>query len=361
MAPLIGQQMRELSLDYSSEIDTVDEETWYRLLREFDDANIYQTWAYGEVRSGRPNISHLVLKEQGRVVAIAQSRIAKVPFIGAGMAYVMRGPLWHPQGTHTDAETFRQVVRALRNEYVCKRRLLLRVYPNLFEEDSHDFSPILKAEGFGRSGEERRPKTILMDLDRSLEELRRGLRPHWQRELKVAEKQTMEIAEGHEDNLIERFITIYREMVTRKEFREPNDIDEFRVIQQRLPEEFKMKIMLCGYGESVCAGAICSAIGGTALYLFGATSNTGMKSRGSYLLQWKLIEWLKQHQVPHYDLNGINQEKNPGTYKFKSDLGGDKGREVRFSGQFDSCESMVSLVCIRAAEKLRSVLRSGRQ
>lgn len=348
--------MRELDQRYTTESDTIDEQTWYKLLGTFDDANIYQTWAYGEVRSGRKNISHLVLRKQGQVVAIAQARIRRVPLIGAGIAYVMWGPLWRPSGGCHDVEVFRQVIRALRNEYVCNRGLLLRVYPGLFEQDSHGVLSILQEEGFARAGETGRSMTLVMDLDRSLLELRSGLRPHWQRELKVADKQKMEIIEGYDDELIGRFIMMYREMVARKQFREPNNIEEFRAVQQRLPQEYKMRVMLCGDGKEDFAGSICSAIGKTALYLFGVTSNRGMKTRGSYLLQWKLLEWLKDHGIPHYDLNGINPEKNPGTYKFKSDMGGDKGRVVRFLGQFDSCQSMVSRVCVKVAEKLKAVL-----
>ena len=132
--------MRELSPGYSLEVDTVDEETWYGLLRQFEDANIYQTWAYGLVRNGRQNISHVVLKAGSSVVAIAQCRIAKAPFIGAGIAYVMWGPLWRPHEACAEPEVFRQAIRALRNEYVCKRGLLLRLNPVLFEDDSllHD-------------------------------------------------------------------------------------------------------------------------------------------------------------------------------------------------------------------------------
>ena len=143
-----------------------------------------------------------------------------------------------------------------------------------------------------------------------------------------------------------------------KKFREPNDIQEFREIQRRLPVEFKMKILLCRSPEGLCAGVIASRIGGTAVYLFGATSSTGMKSRGSYMLQWRLIEWLKETGAPRYDLNGINPEANPGTYKFKRDLAGEKGREVRFLGRFEACENMVSFACVSIGERLRAIGRS---
>ena len=349
--------MRGLDVAYSSEVDTLDDEMWYRLLGQFEDANIYQTWAYGLVRNGRQNISHLVLKDQDRVVAIAQCRIMKAPIIGAGIAYVMWGPLWRTRGGQTNVEVFRQAIRALRNEYALRRGLLLRIYPCCFEDEARYFMPILNEEGFGRVNDDKSARTILMDVTPSLDDLRKRLRPHWQRELKVAEKHKLEILEGVHDELFEQFIVMYKEMVARKKFLEPNDISEFRTIQSLLPDDFKMRIMLCRSSEGICAGLISSAIGGTAIYLFGATSGAGMKSRGSYLLQWKFIDWLQQQFVPQYDLNGINPETNAGTYKFKNDLAGEHGKDVRFLGRFESCESVVSYACANVGERLRSLGR----
>jgi lipid II:glycine glycyltransferase (peptidoglycan interpeptide bridge formation enzyme) len=181
---------------------------------------------------------------------------------------------------------------------------------------------------------------------------------HWQRELKAAEKRNLTVTEGSDDSLFETFITMYKEMVSRKKFVEPNDINQFRMIQRRLPEPLKMKIMLCSSGEGMCSGAICSAIGKTAMYLFGATSDVGIKSKGSYLLQWRLIDQLKRDGIAVYDLNGVNPEANPGTYKFKNDLAGKNGREVRYLGRFDSHGTLVSRLFVQGADVLRAKHRS---
>ena len=86
--------MRALDRGYTSSVDTVDEATWYRILGDFDDANIFQTWAYGVVTSGRRNLSHLLLKEAGNIVSVAQARIVRVPLTHVGIAYIRWGPLW---------------------------------------------------------------------------------------------------------------------------------------------------------------------------------------------------------------------------------------------------------------------------
>ena len=271
------RKIRELSAGHTSEVDTVSEQDWYRLLEDFHDANIYQTWSYASVICGRRNMSHLVLKRNGNIVAIAQVRISKLPVVNLGIAYVHWGPLWR-RGTDTDPDIFRQAVRALRNEFVGKRGLALRIFPGDFDDESHSVSAILAEEGFSSLGDDMRGRTILMDLHPSLTDLRGGMKSHWKRELKVAERNSNEVIEGSGDELFAGFIAIYREMVSRKKFVEPNDIDQFRLIQTRLPEKFKMKIMLAKSGEEVCSGLICSAIGNTAVYLFGATSNAGMRS-----------------------------------------------------------------------------------
>ena len=121
MLALIESKMRQLRSGYASEVDAVDEQAWYQILEQFEDANIHQSWSYDEVRCGRENISHLLLKKKGDIVAVAQSRIVKLPFIQAGIAYVRWGPLWRRRATEPDVDTFRQAIRALRNEFVCKR------------------------------------------------------------------------------------------------------------------------------------------------------------------------------------------------------------------------------------------------
>ena len=336
----------------------MDEHAWCRTLQEFDDANLYQTWSYETVRSGRPNVSHLVLKEEGEIVAVAQARIVRLAIIGVGIAYVRWGPLWRRRDAETNVERFRQAIRALRNEYACRRGLVLRLYPVLFDEDAPCFLRVLEEEGFSWLAKERRNRTILIDLRRPLGGLREGLRPHWHRHLKAAERNGLEVVEGSQDELFETFLKIYREMVSRKRFVGPENVDEFRVIQRRLPEQSKMRIMLCKSDGTVCAGLVCAALGKTAVYLLGATSNEGMKSGGSYLLHWKLIEWLKDQGFARYDLHGIDPLKNPGGYRFKNDLCGENGKEVAFLGRFDSSANALSSSCVACGETLRTIYRT---
>lgn len=348
---------RKLGSGYDARVDSIDELSWYRLIEQFSDVNIFQAWAYDELRAGRGNISHLVLTREGELVAAAQARLVTLPFISFGVAFVRWGPLWHRADQVVDLEVLRQAVRALRNEYVCRRGLVLRIQPYAFKDDSADLVEVLEEEGLSSRGELPGGRTLVLDLSAELNTLRERVRPHWLRELKVAEKRNLDIVEGSDPQLFDSFLAMHAEMAARKGLTEPADLRTFRLAQERLPGWLKMRVMIGKTAGELSAGLVCSAIGQTAIYLFGATTNAGLKSRGSYLLQWKLIEWLKQNDVLNYDLNGINPETNAGTYKFKADLCGENGRDVVFVGQFDSYRGIASRACLRSFEALRGAYR----
>lgn len=127
-------------------------------------------------------------------------------------------------------------------------------------------------------------------------------------------------------------------MAQRKKFTNIVDISNWVNIQEKLPGQYKTKVMISFSDGVPGAGAVCSAIGNTGIYLFGATNEVGMKDHGSYLIQWKMIEWMKEIGCKKYDLHGINKFTNPGTYSFKKGLTGKNGREYQFLGEYDACD-----------------------
>ena len=355
------RNIQPLAVGYSSEVDRTDERIWDQLVQRFEDGNINQTWAYAAVVAGRRNMSHLVLKLNGDVIAIAEARIKKLPVIGLGIAYVGWGPLWKRVGAEADIENFRQAVRALRNEYVCKRGLNLRLFPMAFEDDPLPMSAILAEEGFSPIGKETGDRTILMDLTPSLEILREGMARNWKRSLKHAENCGLEVIEGSNEELVNEFVKIYNEMVSRKMFVESNTFSYFKQLQAQMPEQLKMKIMLCRSSEGICAGLVWSVIGNMGIELLAATGNISTESCASHLLRWKLVEELKRQGILIYNLNGINPAKNPGTYRFKSELAGKHKRDVFYLGKFDVISGSFSYLLIQLGETLRTGSRELRQ
>lgn len=355
-----GGGPRPLDPGYTSEVDTLDGRSWEQALLRFDDANIYQTWSYTQVTSGSRRMSHLVLRRNGDIVALTQVRISRLPLLNAGIAYVRWGPLWCRHGLPLSADTFRQAIRALRNEFVCKRGWALRLFPLLFADESSQLAELLIEEGFSSLGAGPTDRTLRMDLRPPLAQLRAGMGRNWRRNLKEAEAKGMAIVEGSADHLFAAFIDIYRELIARKGFTQPNSISLYRAMQASLPDELKMKIMLCRDDSGICAGLIWSAIGKTGIELFAATTTRALANKGSYLLRWKLVETLKGNGHPFYDLNGINPDRNPGGYKFKRELGGKNAADLCFLGRFDAGRRRGSLLPLRVADLAKTAMTVGR-
>ena len=118
-----------------------------------------------------------------------------------------------------------------------------------------------------------------------------------------------------------------------------------------------MQVLICEQNEKPIAGLVASAMGDSAVYLLGATSDDGLNAKGSYLLQWTLIQRLKENGVRWYDLGGIDPERNPGVYHFKR---GFSGADVCQLTPLVACENMFSSAVVKAGRAVDRVVRSFR-
>ena len=322
---------------YIVEIDGANDARWTEVIAQFDDAVLYQTQAFGAARRGTANLSHLVLKRGTEILACCQVSLHRAPWVNAGIADVTWGPLWRRKGGQPDPDVLLQLIRELKLEYGIKRRCLLRIWPAATGENKEVMTRILDGEGFGRQSSGTPYRTLLVDISPPLEALRSNLLQKWRNCLNKAERNGLNVIEGTSDELYGMFLTLADEMLDRKGFTSGVDYREYRRIQQNLPVPHKMDIMVCTVqGEPVCA-SIYSAMGDTGIYLLGATGRKALGLNGAYLLQWRMIERLKERGARYYDLGGIDPEHNPGVYKFKLGVAGRDGRDEEFPGEFHGC------------------------
>jgi hypothetical protein len=345
--------MKELDAEYSVSLNFFDKHSWHKIMNCFQDANLYQIPSYDTVRYGQTGVAHITLKKANTVVAAAQVRIMQ-PIFKIGIAYVLWGPVWRRLDVPEDVQVFRQAIRALRNEFSLRRGLVLRIYPLAFYGKDDDLKQILTDEGFSFHDDGKSHRTLIMNLEPSLQEIRAGLDQKWRNCLNRAIKNGLEIIQGEDEILFQEVTKIYLEMVRRKGLVDLSDIGHLIKVQRDLPPELKLKVILCRLNGEICAGAIFSAIGTTAVYLVGASSNAGLKSNGSYMVQWAFVEWIKEKGLRYYNLNGINPETNPGTYHFKRGLAGKKGIDVELLGKYQVADNRLSSYVINGGEWLMS-------
>jgi Acetyltransferase (GNAT) domain len=339
------------------EVDRANPAEWSQMLDLFDDANIYQTWSYGAVRWGKRNLSHLILKRNGKVVAMAQLRIVRPTSLKFGMAYLRWGPLCHRRGARLDPDVTLRMARSLEEEYVGKRRLLLQILPNAFVGSAR--ADVFQS-AFSRFELEPRNssntyRTFVLDLVPSLKELRREFDPKWRNKLNGAEKNGLKVFAGSGKDEYQTFCRLYRQLRNRKTFETTVDIQEFGRIQEDLPPNQRMRILIGEQNGVPVAGLVAASLGDSAIYLLGATSDNGLKAKASYLLQWTLIQWLKESGFKQYDLGGIDPEQNPGVYYFKRGL---SGADVSQLTPLVACKSVFSSAVVRASLAAQRAVRS---
>ena len=305
-------------------VDVQTPESWSGVLAQFADANIYQSWAYGAVRWGVRNLSHLVMHCDGRVLGAAQVRIIRMPLLPTGVAYVRWGPLCQRKDSPPDPRVVEQILSCLRDEYCERRRLVLQVIPNAYPGIARGSSYLKAVANCGFRPHSGLPsyRTVLVDLDPAAEVIRKRLNQKWRNQLNAAEKNGLRFEVTCDPEGYRQFMRLYQIMWDTKQFDTHVDIAEFGCMQEQLAPDDKMWVFLAHKDGQVVGALVCSSMGDTAVYLLGATNDRARELKASYFLHWQAMMWLKKHGVRWYDLGGIDPEANPGGYHFKSGFGG---------------------------------------
>lgn len=336
---------------YVIETARIGESDWNDILENFDDANIWQTWSYGALKFGEQNLSHIVLRKHGRVVSAAQLSILSLPIIGKRIAYINSGPLRRMRGKAPDADVDRTMLRAIIENYVEGKRLLLRLKPRVLVGGEDDL-PALMQDVRVRWRRQPAGGTFLIDLSPTAEQQFMGLTPNWRAKLRKARKRGLEVVELDPVAGVDTFMRLYKEMLARKKFVDLSNIELMPRLQAALPEPHKLKLLACLDGGEVCAMKVCSMMGDTGIYLFGATAERGRSNGASYALDWWILTWMKENGFPWYDLGGAGDLN---VNQYKRGLSGKYGRAEQFVGSFDVAENPATLLAFTLAVNARQV------
>ena len=342
--------------NYRVSVDTIGRAEWLGLIEDFDDATVFQTWDYEAVRWGERRLSHLVLEEAGKTVAAAQVRVVRMPVLNRGVAYVYAGPLWRRHGAPADLEILRQIVGALRREYIDKRGLVLRLVPNEVQTEDGRVGEALVQSGFSRLAGVKPYRSFLIDLAQPEDRLIAAFRARCRTRVRSAIRNGVEVETGTSDKLFDEFAHVYRLMRQRKQFEERVDVRDFQEIQSRLPDPLKMLVTVCRLEGVPAAAAVCGAISNTGNLLLLATSRAALKTSASVATVWRAMVELKNSGIRYFDVGGVDPEENPGGYTFKSCFG---GHEIFHVGAYEASNNLLSRWATHGGERLRGVVRKA--
>ena len=251
------------------------------------------------------------LDDGARRAGVAQVLLKAGP-LGITLAYAPRGPL-------VDAADLPDAIGALAAALAGERCAGLLVDPEIAT------SPEIEA-ALGRSGA--RPagvfvqprRTLLVDLERSPEELLAAMRKKTRQYIHKAEREGV-ITEETRD--LDRFLAVLAKVAARDRFA-IHDRSYFETLLAAFGDAAHLSISRVGPEDD---GALLAVrIGDRAWELYGGWSGAHGESRPFYLLKWRSLMGMKQRGARRYDMWGLSEhagDELAGIENFKLGFGGE--------------------------------------
>jgi lipid II:glycine glycyltransferase (peptidoglycan interpeptide bridge formation enzyme) len=336
-------------------VERISRQKWDELTPTFRDSSFRQCSSYASAAArhvgARSELAALM--DEKRMIGLAEVRIKKIPMTSVGIAYSNYAPIVM-QDEHSYEQQFGRSLAALQQEYVERRRLVLRVTPAL---NGGMFQDVQKScfedTGFYPSRHQPARQTFMIDLEPSSEDIRRSFDSKWRSDLARSEKAGITITRSVQLSDFDQFNQIFLELATRKGFMPSQDLSFFKSIQSEAPPGQQFVLHLAWHSGELVAGHLGSFVGNTAVYLLGASNAKGRDLRASYLLQWEAILYGKSIGNSFYDLGGIDQKNNPDVYRFKRRL---NGRLVSEIGPYECAPGTISKHVIQIADRARRAI-----
>ena len=304
----------------------------------------------------------------GQIVAGAQILFRQLPVRLGTMAYLPMGPLL------TDGRQREALWQAV--DKVCRKHhaAFLKWEPGIPEDG--DPPPDFVRYGFRESTQTiQPPRTILIDISADEEAILARMNQGTRRKIRQSQKNGVHYYEGSRAD-VEKFTRMMQVTGSRNEFgvHEPS----YYSLAYDLFVPQVAALILAEYTEETdedstddatlrrdhLAGIMVFAVGKTAWYLYGASSNVKRNLMASYGVQWAAIQWAKTRGCTTYDLWGIPDEDEAtleaqfegrddglwGVYGFKRGWG---GKVARSRGAWDKVYNPMVYAAFQLALRVR--------
>ena len=213
---------------------------------------------------------------------------------------------------------------------------------------SDSVAQTLAEHGFKKSKKEIQPsRTVVVDLIKSENELLDAMHHKTRYNVKVAEKNGIEIKESDD---FESFWKLIKKTSKRDKF-SSHSKDYYQKLLNFFSgdREIKTKLHLAFYQDKPIAGLVLLTYKDSAFYLHGASDYDYRSFMAPHKLHWEVIKKLKASGFKLYDFWGIDSRKWPGVTRFKLGWG---GRVVEHPGSFDLSISWLWFLAYKMARKL---------
>ncbi|MBV8086699.1 MAG: peptidoglycan bridge formation glycyltransferase FemA/FemB family protein [Chloroflexi bacterium] len=291
--------------------------------------HVLQSWEWGQFKADYGWTPIRLLFSRGEAPVGAASVLSRQagPF---SICYVPKGPAVD----FSDSELATFALRKIADVARRRRAIYVKIDPDIPREDGNA-SAAVEAAGFGQAGHIQLKDTALLDISGSEEDIQARMKSKTRYNLRLAQKKGVELAEGTPADFPEAY-RVYQETGERDRFIiRPYDYcrDQWQLFLGAGLSAF----YIARYEGATLGIIMPYRLGKRMWYMFGASSNLHRNLMPNYLLQWRAIQWGREHGCTEYDMWGIPEvleEGQPlwGVYLFKQGFG---AVETHWAGAFD--------------------------
>jgi lipid II:glycine glycyltransferase (peptidoglycan interpeptide bridge formation enzyme) len=318
---------------------TEDDAEWDAFVASHPHGSLLQTTQWARLKNRFGWRSHRVwLRRDGRLVAGAQVLFRSAALGLVHFGYIPHGPLVAWDDDEQVSVLFNQIDFAAYEH----RAGLLKLEPLLWQREMppaawealcarHDCLP--------HTDNVQPPRTLLVDLAPPEEEILAAMKQKTRYNIRLAARKGVAVRQGTAGD-IPLFNGLIQRTAARAEFgvHAPHYYKAFYDLFA--PEH--AALFIAEYEGRPLAAIMVGALGETATYLYGASSDEERQRMPTYAVQWAAMRWAKARGCRHYDLWGVpdypEQELEDaftergdglwGVYRFKRGFGGELRRTV---------------------------------
>ncbi len=321
--------------------DDTDRPKWDAFVASRPEADLLQTWAWGECTAlaGEPP-ARLLLDDDGRVRGVAQALMRPAGF-GRQVAYVAHGPIWDRSAPDAD-RLFAWLLQGLRTLVRKERALVVKLDPRAEPGDPTDILALASAHRLRRAPDLQASTTRLIDLLDGGTELEASWHADARRLSRRAEREGTQVAISRDPDAAE--IAILHDLLTTTAERA-----EFRVRSPgflvRLATEFAASggwyLGIARVDGTPIAGMAFPRVANRAYYLYGALLRDERYKHhyAAHAVMAHMLRTLTADGCTTVDMWGVVEPDDPdadpawkGFSDFKRTFG---GTPLRHPGLFD--------------------------
>ncbi len=307
-------------------IDKNDRQEWDNLLSQFVERNIFQSYAWGELKKNENwNCSRIIILNDKAPVLIAQILIKE--FFGIKFAWCPGGPILNTNNLSISKLALNEFKKTIISKNIFNLRC--RPYMEKNEKNLELFSSLAKSSIKVTSS-----KTIniaTQDEDIFLKECKRKHRYY----IRQSQKNDLEWKITTYDEAENIFKKVLNEMqITKKVNIKLIDINNFARLLETKKSNHPQVFALTGFEKQYpVASCIMSIFDGIAFHHYAASNERGREIFASYGMTYELIKVLKNMNVQFMNFGSISDDNSsPGVDHFKLGFGGVLYERV---GEFD--------------------------